>query len=154
MFDKLFKKMKSADAPANNETNELALAFAALMVETARIDQHYGDDEAAIIDRALTSKFNMTESEAAALRAEAETAQEAAFDIQRFTKIAKSMPQEDKIALIEELWEIVLSDGVKDSYEDTLIRKICGLVYVDDQDSGAARNRVAAKIAQKNEPMR
>lgn len=149
MFDKLFKKMTATEMPEINAEDGLSLAFAALLVEAARIDQNYGSDEANIIDRALKAKFNLTDAEAAAIRVKAEAAQDNATDIQRFTKITKSMPQEDKITLVEELWEIVLSDGVRDSYEDTLIRKICGLIYVDDQDSGSARARVAARLAQK-----
>ncbi len=145
MFDKLFDRFKNEE-PEAGSSNRLELAFAALLVEAARIDENYADNEIAIIDRALMKRFELTAGDAAALRKQAESAQEGATDIQRFTKVAKAMTREEKVELIEELWEIVLSDGTRDPYEETLIRQICGLIYVDDQDSGSARARVAARL--------
>ncbi|GJL92590.1 TerB family tellurite resistance protein [Hyphococcus sp.] len=146
MFDKLFARFKHAAPEKESGDDALALSVAALLVEAARMDEHYEASEIAIIDRTLKSKFGLDDAGAAALRAKAETAQADATDIQRFTKVAKSMSGEEKIGLIETLWEIVLSDGTRDAYEDTLMRRICGLIYVDDQDSGAARARVAARL--------
>lgn len=146
MFDKLFDRFKTEAGADQNPDNALELAFAALLVEAARVDEHYDDKETMIIERALKKRFSLSDADASALRARAEAAQAGANDIQRFTKIAKAMTRDEKIELIEELWEIVLSDGNRDPYEEMLIRQICGLVYVDDQDSGAARVRVAAKL--------
>ncbi len=148
MFDKLFNAYKTQSGAGKDDggADALALAFAALLVEAARADEAYDAKEEAIIDRALRSKFGLDGPGAAALRARAEAAQDNATDIQRFTKVAKAMSREEKIAFIEELWEIVLSDGARDPFEDTLIRQICGLIYVEDQDSGAARARVAARL--------
>jgi len=148
MFDKLFARFKQEAPETADEDGALQLAFAALLVEAARVDEDYAVNEIAIIDRALMNKFGLDGGAAAALREKAEGAQANATDIQRFTKIAKAMPQPEKIGLIEELWEVVLSDGARDPYEETLIRQICGLIYVDDQDSGAARTRAAARLQQ------
>lgn len=145
MFDKLFDRFKT-ESPGNEAETQLELAFAALLVEAARIDEDYADKERAIIERALKKRFELSDADAAALRQRAEAVQEGAADIQRFTKVAKAMTRPEKIELIEELWEIVLSDGERDPYEETLIRQICGLIYVDDQDSGAARARAAARL--------
>lgn len=147
MFEKLFPgRKKTEENPASAET-DLEVSFAALLVEAARSDEDYADHEKAIIDKTLGAKFEVTPDEAAALREKGEAAQANALDIQRFTRHAKTMGKDDKIALIEQLWEIVLSDGVRDPFEDTLIRRICGLIYVDDRDSGEARARVEAKLA-------
>lgn len=145
MLDKLFARFKAEESETNAES-QLELAFAALLVEAARIDETYDEQETAIIERALKKRFALSDAEAAALRQRAEAAQEGAADIQRFTKVAKAMTRAEKIELIEELWEIVLADGARDPYEETLIRQICGLIYVDDQDSGAARARAAARL--------
>lgn len=147
MFDKLFGK-KSVKSEAVAETDPLQLAVSALLVEAACADENYEEREKAIIDKTLGAKFSLSPTEAAALRVKGETAQANALDIQRFTRIAKEMTEGEKISFIEELWEIVLSDGERDPFEDTLIRRICGLIYVDDRDSGAARARVEAKLAQ------
>lgn len=146
MFDKLFARFQS-EASDKSEDAGLELAFAALLVEAARIDEDYADKERMIIESALKKRFGLSDADCTALRARAEAAQAGATDIQRFTKVAKAMTRAEKVELIEELWEIVLSDGARDPYEETLIRQICGLIYVDDQDSGAARARVAARLS-------
>jgi len=147
MLEKLFDRFKQqAPAGESQEIDALQLAFAALLVEAARADEVYAQHEIAIIDRALKKKFACTDGEAAALRSEAETVQDNATDIQRFTRVAKEMNREEKISLLEEIWEIILSDGERDSFEDTLVRRICGLIYVDDRESGKARQRVAARL--------
>jgi len=148
MFDKFFDRFKNEAPNEASEAQALELAFAALLVEAARVDENYDASEIEIIDRALAAKFDLDQAAAKALREKAESAQANATDIQRFTRIAKGMAQPDKIALIEELWEVVLADGARDPYEETLIRQICGLIYVDDQDSGAARARAAARLKQ------
>ena len=48
--------------------------------------------------------------------------------------------------MVEMLWEVVLADGILHAYEDQLLRRIGGLIYVDDRERGAARKRVAARI--------
>ena len=154
MFNALFDRFKTQSAPTPDQDdpladNALALAFAALLVEAARSDDLYEPGEIAIIDRALKTKFSLDDAQALALRTKAESAQSGATDIQRFTKVAKAMSSDEKIALIEELWEIVLSDGTRDPFEDTLIRRICGLIYVEDRDSGLARARVETRLTQK-----
>ncbi len=149
MFDKLFQQFKKEAGAGADDDGALELAFAALLVEAARADTQYDEQEARLIERALKKRFALTDAAASALRARAEAAQADATDIQRFTKIAKAMNRAEKIEFIEELWAVVLSDGARDPYEEALIRQICGLIYLDDQDSGAARARVAARI-QKN----
>lgn len=144
MFRKIFGgPEKSEKAP---EADERPLAVAALMVEAARADERYDVREAAIIDRSLASLYDLSAEQAAELRGRAEDKQRDALDIQRFTRIAKEMATEEKISLVEILWEIVLSDGERDPFEDALIRRVCGLIYLDDPQSGAARARVEERL--------
>ncbi|MFQ5562292.1 MAG: TerB family tellurite resistance protein [Parvularculaceae bacterium] len=141
----LFEPRPAAAEPA--AVDALPLAVAALLVEAACADDRYDDDERALIGEILAAQFNLAPTEAAALRKEGEQAQAEAFDIHRFTKIAKNMEPAEKTALIERLWEIVLSDGERDPHEDALVRRVCGLIYVSDPESGAARARVAARLS-------
>lgn len=150
MLDKIFSRLSGKpDAPENPEdaASDLQRAVAALFVEAARADENYEASEKALIDKSLAAKFSLSPEEAAALRAKGEEAQSAATDIQRFTRRAKELSKEEKVALIEGLWEVILSDGERDSFEDTLMRRICGLIYVDDRVSGEARQRVEAKLS-------
>ncbi len=145
MFDKLFSRKKDVAGDSTPE-DELRLAVAALLVEAARADEHDDYRERRLIDETLSGEFSLSAEEAASLRAQGEQAQAAALDIQRFTRTAKQLPDDRKIAFVERLWEIVLSDAVRDPYEDALIRRICGLIYVEDRESGAARARIEARL--------
>jgi uncharacterized tellurite resistance protein B-like protein len=58
------------------------------------------------------------------------------------------MDPAERIQLIEMLWEVVYADGVLDSEEDALIRRIAGLIYVEDRDRVLARKRVLERMAQ------
>lgn len=149
MLDKLFSRLSGKNEQTNSAeatTDTLQRAVAALFVEAARADETYDDREKALIDKSLAAKFSLSPQEAAALRAAGEAAQAEATDIQRFTRRAKELSKEEKIALIEQLWEVILSDGERDPFEDTLVRRICGLIYVDDRISGEARQRVEARL--------
>lgn len=144
MFKNLFRA-KTENHDSQLDDKEIGRAVAALLVEAARADENYTDKEKAIITRTLSKAFSLDEAAAAALRASGEAAQTAALDIQRFTRLAKTMTTDEKISFVESLWEIVLSDGERDPFEDALIRRICGLIYLDDKESGAARARILAR---------
>ena len=59
-----------------------------------------------------------------------------------FTREIKKYPIEFRLKIIETIWKIVYSDGKTDSYESTLIRRICGLLYVSDKDNGVIKERI------------
>ena len=144
MFDKFFKKHPD-NTPTQSE-GDIQIAVAALLVEAAKADDEYAAREVALITRSLASLFDLSVEDAEKLRAEGETAQQNALDIHQFTKVAKTLEPEEKVAFIENLWEIVLSDGVRDPFEDALMRRICGLIYLDDRESGKARQRVEQRV--------
>lgn len=139
----LFSGRSEAPSP---RPGDVRFAVAALLVEAARSDETYDDRERSLIDRALTADFGLDRAAAAALRARAEAAQAEAHDLHRFTKIAKSMAFEDKVKLVESLWRVVLSDGARDPFEEAVIRRVCGLIYVSDVESGAARKRIETAL--------
>ena len=61
----------------------------------------------------------------------------------RFSRAVKdAVPHEERIWLIERVWEVAQADGVMDHYEANLVRRLCGLLYVSDKESGLARRRV------------
>jgi len=143
MFD-AFLKIFSASKPGSGAgaEREMAIAIAALLVEAAVADDHYAESEKALIDRVLEKEFSVAASDVAAVRAEAERQQKEAVDLYRFIRVAKALAPGDKIRLVEALWRIILSDGEKHSWEDMLVRRVCGLLHVEDVDSGLARQRV------------
>ena len=123
------------------------LAAAVLMVEAATMDGSFDDSEADAISRIAQRHFGLNEEEAASLLGAARDAHEQSSQLLRFTRTVKeTFPIEDRVKIIEMLWEVAYADGVVHHYEANLIRRINGLVYVSDRDSGAARKRVAARL--------
>lgn len=136
-------RTRTDDAPS---ADDLPFAIAALLIEAARVDENYEAREQSLIENALIERFSIDKESASALRSRAEAAQAQSNDLHRYTKIAKTMSGADKIGFIESLWRIALADGKRDPYEDALIRRLCGLIYVSDQDSGAARRRIENEL--------
>lgn len=134
-----------AQAPPSALENP-RLAVAALLVEAAWHDDVFERSERESIERLLSGHFAVSADDAKALVASAEK-QGRAGQLFGFTSaVVKAWEEPERIRLIEMLWEVAYADGVLDPYEDALIRKVAGLVYVTDQDRGFARKRVRARL--------
>ena len=127
--------------------DERRKAAAALLVEAAHLDGHYGAEERARVRAILSERFGLAPAEAAALAEAGESAQAEAVDIFRFTRrAAMEQSEAERIGLIEMLWEVVYADGVEHPYESNLMRRVTGLLHLSDQQSGAARQRVLERL--------
>ena len=147
MFDSLTRLFRSEDTAEERDIPG-SLALAALLVEAARRDEDYAPAERAAILRILMREEELDEAAAEILLLKAETAQEEAVDVFRFTHALKeSTPFEDRVRILEDLWDVILADGGREYEEDHLVRKVCGLLGIADRDSGLARARVKARRA-------
>ena len=128
---------------AELQPEDARLAIASVLVMAARSDGKYEDDEAAVIDRVLMTRFKLSADQARGLREEGEQAEAEAIDIYQFTKaIREAISNEDRIAIVEELWRVILSDGVRDPHEDSLMRQIVDRLGLSPMDSALARQKV------------
>jgi uncharacterized tellurite resistance protein B-like protein len=119
------------------------LAIASVLVMAARADGKYETSEEATIDRVLMTRFKLTAAQARSLREEGEVAEAEAVDIYQFTKaIKEAIPYDDRLAVVEELWGVILSDGERDPFEDTLMRQIVDRLGLSPMDSALARQKV------------
>lgn len=126
---------------------EIAFAAAVLLAEAARMDQRVDPAERQVIETRLAQRFGLTAGEARTLLDEALATAEAGNRFFAFTQQVKDgLSPEDRIKLVEMLWEVVYADGRLDPYEDNLMRRIAGLIHVSDAESGLARKRVLARI--------
>jgi uncharacterized tellurite resistance protein B-like protein len=137
-----------AAAPAAEETGgTVRLAATALLVEAAFVDDSYNAAERAAIRRLLERRFGLSEAAARELLADAVRTVEHSAQLFRFTqRINERLSLDQRIALIEMLWEVVFADGELDPLEDTLLRRIGGLIEVSDRDRGLARRRVLQRL--------
>lgn len=120
------------------------LALTALLVRIARSDNDYARSEIDRIDRITAARYDLTPFEATKLRTEAETLESEAPDTVRFTRAIKdAVPYEDRRAVLEAAWLVVLADGQRAGEEDALMRLIANLLGVNDLDSNRARQKAA-----------
>lgn len=142
MFESLLRHLL-APSPARLPDPDARLAMAALLVRIARSDGVYAETEVHRIDRILMKRHGLSATEAVALRHKAEALEAEAPDTVRFTRALKdAVPLDDRIALVEAMWDVVLADDVRDEEEDTLMRLLANLLGVTDKDSALARLRV------------
>lgn len=145
MIDAIARLFKGAPDPDLEGGIDDRIALAALLVDAARQDDDYADVEKVAIDRILMAEHGLDVAGAAALREKAEEAQADAAGLFRFTHALKeSTPFDERVRIVEYLWQVSLADGERDGGEDNLIRRVCGLLGVPDRESGLARQRVEA----------
>jgi uncharacterized tellurite resistance protein B-like protein len=129
----------------------LQLAAAALMVEAATMDSAFEASERERIGQLVQERFALSADEAADLIAEAERTAADSVAWQGFTNAIKDgFDHDERVQLIEMLWEVVYADGALHDYEASLLRRITGLLYVSDRESGEARKRVLARLGVDN----
>ena len=146
MFEQLLRRLLSP-APETLPAPDARLAMAALLVRLARTDGHYTDAEVSRIDQVLRGRFGLGPFEAARLRGDAEVLETEAPDPVRFTRAIKEhVPYEERLGVIEALWEVALADGRRAEDEDALMRLVAPMLGVEDADSGLARQRVDARL--------
>ena len=138
MILKFFNK----DNKLDNDTDLINVAC--LMIHAAKIDENYTDKEKKIIKETLTKLGNNEDLDK--LISEAEKKESDSNHIQDFTKNIKAMDKNDKIEVIKNIWSIILSDGTSDMYEENLMRRLAGLLYVDAKTMGDIKLDILTKI--------
>lgn len=125
----------------------LRLASAALLVEAALMDGHMDDDERRTITRLLGEHFDLAGDAAAELLEEGLEAATESSQLYGFARTIKDrFGPEDRLRMIEMLWEVACADGEVHHYESNLVRRVAGLLYVPDRASGSARKRVLSRL--------
>ena len=146
MLKSLLDKL-TQPAPQPLQDGDARLAVAAILVRLARADHDYDTAEKRAIDRILAQRHGLSEADAATLRSEAETLEATARDTVRFTNAVKdAVPLDDRIAILEAAWTVVLTDGERASEEDALMRMIPRFLGISDLDSNLARQRAAKAL--------
>jgi uncharacterized tellurite resistance protein B-like protein len=150
LFQQLMNFLKGSD-PAEQRTGDLRLAVAVLLVEAAHRDEQFGPEERAVIERLLTEKFALSKDECDQLISSGEATTARMVQLHPYTHaVFEQMDPEERIQLVEMLWEVAYADGVLDPEEDALIRKIGGLIYITDRDRMLARKRVLERMGRQN----
>mgnify|MGYP001260332892 CR=1 FL=1 len=136
----LFKKKDS------NEENDISLiAVCSLLIHSAKIDENYTEKEKNIIIKALiemgAEKENLDD-----MFAEAEKKEQDSNQILDFTKEVKNVSEDEKKIIIEALWKVIYSDKNADVYETNLMRRLSGLLYLDNKVVGDIKEKVKQNL--------
>ena len=134
MFKKILKKKDTDD-----NKNVLVVA---LLIHAAKIDENYSTKEKEIIKKAIINLNKISSEKADKVLINAEKKEMESNQIIDFTREIKKKSIEYRMNIIEILWKIVYSDGTNDEYESNLIRRVCGLLYVSDKESGMIKLKV------------
>lgn len=148
MIDRLMGWLKEGGQDLSRAKDEVQLAVAALMLEAALVvDGQFDPNERAIIRRVLEERFGLGATQAQELVAAAERRVEGSTQLFRFiSAINGRLTRERKVEVIEMLWEVAYADRVLDPLEDSLLRRIAGLIDVSDRERGEAKQRVLSRL--------
>ena len=126
-----FKKKNS------NEIEKIA----ALLIHAAKIDENYSNDEEKIIKKALL-EIGANNQNIENIIMNAKKIEENSNQILEFTKEVKNMEENDKIKIVETLWRIIYSNNEADIYETSLMRRLGGLLYIDNKTLGDIKEKI------------
>tara|TARA_B100000965_G_scaffold127587_1_gene106104 strand:+ start:1927 stop:2349 length:423 start_codon:yes stop_codon:yes gene_type:complete len=138
MFN-IFNKKKS-----ENENNVSLIAVASLLIHSAKIDENFTDKEKKIIKNALI-EMGADTKKVDEIIDEAEKKEKDSNQILDFTRKIKNISEEDKKIIIESLWNIIYSDENADMYETNLMRRLSGLLYLDNKIVGDIKEKIRSK---------
>jgi uncharacterized tellurite resistance protein B-like protein len=129
------------------EENELHAAAAALLVEAASMDGDFDKNERQSILALIKSHFSLSDAESEVLVEQAAEVVGQSGQLYNFTRVVKDRYDgNQRIQIIEMLWEVAFADGNVDQFESNLISRVAGLLYVSDRDRGDARKRVMTRL--------
>jgi len=140
------KKIGRKDENSNNNTTKDITLVAALLVHAARIDDNYTSLEKEIIKKAIIGLDGTNINQVEKILEKAEKKEGESNQIVEFTREIKKYSNEFKLKVIEILWKIVYSDSTNDNYESNLIRRVCGLLYISDKESGEIKLKVKSLL--------
>ena len=131
----IFNKNKHSDS------KEDLVKIAALLIHAAKIDENYSLEEKEIIKKTLL-EFGIEEENLESVIKKAENIESNSVQILDYTKEVKSMNEDEKIKIIETLWRIIYSNNNADIYEANLMRRLEGLLYIDNKIMGNIKNKI------------
>ena len=136
-----FKNKKKEEVDYNKSFTKIA----SLLIHTAKIDENYTNKEEEIIKKTLIELGAKT-LDIDKIINNATIFEKTSNQILNFTKEIKSMPEADKIKIIESLWKIIYSDNNSDMYETNLMRRLAGLLYIDAKVMGNLKEKIKKNL--------
>ena len=125
--------------------NNFIIKVCALLIHTAKIDENYTDKEEDIIKKTL-DELGVENKDISKTIEEAKKIEENSNQILDFTQEAKALPEKDKVKIVEALWSIIYSNNEADIYETSLMRRLAGLLYIDNKTMGDIKEKIKQNL--------
>ena len=125
--------------------NNFLIKICALLIHAAKIDENYTDKEEEIIKKTL-NELGLEDKNISKTIKEAKIIEESSNQILDFTREVKGLPEQDKIKIIEALWSIIYSNKDADIYETNLMRRLAGLLYIDNKTMGDIKEKIKQNL--------
>ena len=122
-----------------NDTNLIKVG--ALLIHAAKIDEDFSQTEEKIIRQTLLN-FGASNGNIDQIIKKAKQMEESSNQILDFTREVKNLPEQDKIKIVEALWSIIYSNNDADIYETNLMRRLAGLLYIDNKTMGDIKEKI------------
>ena len=135
-----FEKNKIKDE--NKNLNNIT----ALLIHAAKIDENFSETEEKIIEETIL-QLGAKKENIKNILIDAKKIESDANQILEFTREVKTLKSEDKIKIIEALWKIIYSNNEADIYETSLMRRLAGLLYIDNKTMGDIKERIKAQFS-------
>ena len=146
-FSEWVKNFSDGTAAVPKEDNDFVVAITALLVEAAMADGTLGVDEQSLILQLLNDQLEVSTAEAQTILDEAIAAQNTRVEIHGLVRqIRTDTEVEDRIIILEMIWVVVLADGQTDDHESQLMRRLAGLLFIDDVEAGLAAKRARKRL--------
>ena len=129
---------------ANSESLETSVTT--LLIHAAKLDENYSQDEKIIINKCLVELGFGEKEEVEKLIDRCEVLEKEINQILHLTQEIKKLKYIDRLKISEVLVQVVYADGKMDEFEDNLIRRVCGLVYVESADVGPMKENIKKKL--------
>ena len=132
----------------NKKNNKVDTNFltkvCALLFHAAKIDENYTENEEIIIKKTLL-ELGCSDDDLYKIIKDAKTIEKNSNQILDFTKEVKNMTEQDKIKIVEALWSIIYSNDEADMYETNLMRRLTGLLYIDNKTMASIKEQIKKK---------
>ena len=131
-------KIKDENKNLNNIT--------ALLIHAAKIDENFSETEEKIIEETIL-QLGAKKENIKNILIDAKKIENDANQILEFTREVKTLKSEDKIKIIEALWKIIYSNNEADIYETSLMRRLAGLLYIDNKTMGDIKEKIKTQFS-------